>query len=38
VAVAVVIVQGHWVAEVIGSGFLGASVGWMTVLLQRRDR
>jgi membrane-associated phospholipid phosphatase len=38
VSTALVITNGHWVADVLGGGFLGASIGWMTVLLcDRRD-
>jgi membrane-associated phospholipid phosphatase len=32
----VVVINGHWVADVIAGGFLGASIGWMTVRLLRR--
>jgi membrane-associated phospholipid phosphatase len=37
VSSALVITNGHWVADVLGGGFLGASVGWMTVLLLRPE-
>ncbi len=33
VCVAVVVTNGHWVADVIAGAFLGASIGWMTVRL-----
>jgi membrane-associated phospholipid phosphatase len=29
----VVVTNGHWLSDVIAGGFLGASIGWMTVLL-----
>jgi membrane-associated phospholipid phosphatase len=29
----VVITNGHWLSDVIAGAFLGASIGWMTVLL-----
>ncbi len=32
---AVVVTNGHWVSDVIAGAFLGASIGWMTVLLLR---
>ncbi len=32
-AIALVITNGHWVADLVAGGFLGASLGWMTVLL-----
>jgi membrane-associated phospholipid phosphatase len=36
--VAVVITNYHWVADVIAGAFLGTSIGWMTVQLQRTVR
>jgi len=30
---AVVVTNGHWLSDVIAGAFLGASIGWMTVLL-----
>ena len=38
VSIALVITNSHWVADVLGGCFLGASVGWMTVLLLRPER
>jgi membrane-associated phospholipid phosphatase len=35
VSLALIITNGHWVSDVLGGGFLGASTGWMTVLLSR---
>ena len=33
VAFALIVTNGHFVADVIGGAFLGASTGWMTILL-----
>jgi membrane-associated phospholipid phosphatase len=38
VSIALILTNGHWVADVLGGGFLGASIGWMTVLLLRLER
>jgi membrane-associated phospholipid phosphatase len=38
IAVALVMTNGHWLADVIGGIFLGASVGWMTVVLKGAER
>jgi membrane-associated phospholipid phosphatase len=38
VSLALILTNGHWVADVLGGGFLGASIGWMTVLLLRLER
>jgi membrane-associated phospholipid phosphatase len=35
IAVALVVTNNHFVADVIGGSFLGGSIGWMTVRLQR---
>jgi membrane-associated phospholipid phosphatase len=37
VAGALIITNGHFVSDVIAGGFLGATVGWMTVLLMKRE-
>jgi membrane-associated phospholipid phosphatase len=36
VAFALIVTNGHFVADVIAGGFLGVSIGWMTVLLWKR--
>jgi membrane-associated phospholipid phosphatase len=33
VAAALIVTNGHFIADIIGGGFLGVSAGWMTVLL-----
>jgi membrane-associated phospholipid phosphatase len=38
IAVALVITNSHWVSDVIGGACLGASIGWMTVVLRRAER
>ena len=37
IAVALVLTNSHWVSDVIGGGFVGALVGWMTVVLKRPE-
>jgi membrane-associated phospholipid phosphatase len=38
VGFALIVTNGHFVADVIGGAFLGVSTGWMTVLLWQRPR
>jgi membrane-associated phospholipid phosphatase len=33
--IAVIVTNGHWISDVIAGLFLGATIGWMTVLLHR---
>jgi len=35
IAVALVLTNSHWVADVIGGAFLGSTIGWMTVRLRQ---
>jgi membrane-associated phospholipid phosphatase len=35
IGVALVMINSHWVADIIGGAFLGVSIGWMTVRLRQ---